>query len=571
MQYAIINMHSKSRDPPKTSVSLSSAALAQHYSKLLKQGGVFHAVAKGPSLGGPPLPPSYPTSSTFKPAPPPSELQMSLSSSWACEGCGHFPQQLHTQSCAICGLSRTKLFSGSASNFTTPASLAHRLGLVAPPHPPPTPQEWLSIESLVSSRVFSLEDLQTPLTCPICRSLYGMRDCVITSCAHIFHAACLGNMERLVCESGGDSTTSNKGHAGVEGRCCPLCRTTGYFAHPTRLPALRHIHDCAVIAQRVVRGWMVRARLFNLHWKRLVLGGEGGVVKGELPTGLFRAFLSKALSKCALGEFGEEAIAQASETRAALDSADAALAACAASGKAAEAALPALLEKRRKRMEECGKIGGAFGVGGDASKTGITGNSSGACLEINPPPSAHYGPGLKERGGQSEKPPVLLPLQQFAILKSIAERLVVLGSKNAGLAGVRAVVSAAAVGASLRLERVARGREERTRLGPLSTVPSSPALTSCGVVDWGAVEVASEALYGGGDGEAGEGEGGECCVCLNPLVWGGNACALLPCAHRIHGACLDALEDAWTRKGAGKSCPLCRREYASRRHTSHHP
>ena len=64
---------------------------------------------------------------------------------------------------------------------TQPLTLAQKLGLVKPPEPPLTEEEWKQVEQkAVERNAFSD-------TCPICMEPFGFRDHYILNCSHVFH------------------------------------------------------------------------------------------------------------------------------------------------------------------------------------------------------------------------------------------------------------------------------------------------------------------------------------------------------------------------------------------------
>ena len=522
-------MKSTKNVPGKPSLALQAAALQQHNALSLKTGlglGIR-------SVGGiikKKLPQTVgPKSSNDAQSKIPLETLRDFSSPWECEGCGRLDFGGSTQ-CKLCGGKRVPSVLGSGSSTAEKCTLAQRLGLVEQSNDgPPSFEEWNDLEVKVSERVFK----DRALTCPICCSSCGLRDCVLTSCSHIFHAACLRSMEHFTTGSGG------------KGRSCPLCRAVDYYTRPTRLPSLLHVQNAAVTLQRLLRGWLVRSRIFSVHWKSLHTSGASD---SSLPNNsrLSRAFLSRALRKAVAGEVGITVEAQMKETRDALESADAALEASAASGRAAGATLSALLERRGR------------GISGSASK-GSTSGGSHASGTKGPlkgvVDSKKCGISISSLQVQTFVP----HSQQLAILKGISDRLLALQSSRNELTGVRDTLTAAALGAKIELNRSSQGGiVHSTFVQPCAAAFHSGAAASAppACLDWTAIHQASIAFFGG------EGSSEDCCVCLSPLLWQEDiGCALLSCSHRVHTACLDALEAVCTLRGGEKRCPLCRVQY----------
>lgn len=128
-------------------------------------------------------------------------------------------------------------------------SLAQQRGLVQGPAPLLTEPQWEALEARALARSDS--------SCPICLQSLGMREQVLTSCSHTFHAACLDNLQRFMGQ-----------------RCCPVCRTQGYQKRRTRQGAYKHVLACVTRVQSVWRGHSCRQRYWALR-KKFYLSPSG--------------------------------------------------------------------------------------------------------------------------------------------------------------------------------------------------------------------------------------------------------------------------------------------------------
>jgi hypothetical protein len=89
--------------------------------------------------------------------------------------------------------------------------------------------------------------------CPICMDAFALRDQVLLSCSHAFHASCIESFERYV---------------GTDRRACPVCRAGQYQKRRVRQGARLHVFRCILRAQALFRGRAARKRLFALRKAR---------------------------------------------------------------------------------------------------------------------------------------------------------------------------------------------------------------------------------------------------------------------------------------------------------------
>lgn len=110
--------------------------------------------------------------------------------------------------------------------------------------------EALSITKL---RTINEKRITKDCLCSICRTKLGLKDCVIISCSHVFHAACLQSLESFL---------------GFNKRKCPVCRKSNYekdnFEHPKQLLT----RYSSTLIQRLLRMFLVEVKLT----KRVDLG-----------------------------------------------------------------------------------------------------------------------------------------------------------------------------------------------------------------------------------------------------------------------------------------------------------
>lgn len=186
-----------------------------------------------------------------------------------CDSCGAACKSSESR-CPAC---ERPLPAIAARDKAAPLSLAQQRGLVHGPTPLLTEAQWEAVEARAVSRSDS--------SCPICLQSLGMREQVLTSCSHTFHAACLNNMQRFMGQ-----------------RCCPVCRTQGYQRRRTRQGAYKHVLACVTRIQSVWRGYSCRERYWALRKKFYLTPtralGQGAPQAGVDPARR-RAFLGELL------------------------------------------------------------------------------------------------------------------------------------------------------------------------------------------------------------------------------------------------------------------------------------
>lgn len=183
-------------------------------------------------------------------------------SNWQCEGCRAINGG-GKRVCGRCAQRRPSL--DAATKATAPElTLAQRRGLVPSPAPQATlgHTHWRRIVD--TSRLRG--DFKQP--CSICLEPFGLRDALITSCGHVFHANCLNSFERFAAAS------ADGGGSGLTARRCPMCRAGDYQKHPYVLGAAWHREGCIVRLQAAVRGWLAR-RAFGVSRAAWYAGGGG--------------------------------------------------------------------------------------------------------------------------------------------------------------------------------------------------------------------------------------------------------------------------------------------------------
>ena len=131
-------------------------------------------------------------------------------------------------------------------------SLAQRRGLVKPPPRLLDSEEWKERERR------SVERGDHKVPCAICRQRFGVRDQVILSCSHVFHAACIKSFENIV---------------GVQFQCCPICRHAEYEKKTCYLGRDAHKEACAIALQSLFRGFAARALRKRLRTALYKTGG----------------------------------------------------------------------------------------------------------------------------------------------------------------------------------------------------------------------------------------------------------------------------------------------------------
>jgi len=183
---------------------------------------------------------------------------------WQCENCRRInPGAART--CKEC--SRRRPAAPRLVKATAPKqSLAQARGLVPAAVAPklPTQADWNMIQE--TSRLRGAH--KAP--CPICLEPLALRDGVLLSCSHVFHAACLGSFERFARKG---AATSGSAYA----PSCPVCRQQHYHKHRYSLGAQWHRQLCATHIQAALRGWQCRLRYTEQRaaWYRAGRGGAG--------------------------------------------------------------------------------------------------------------------------------------------------------------------------------------------------------------------------------------------------------------------------------------------------------
>ncbi len=130
------------------------------------------------------------------------------------------PQQRHDRS-------ETSSDSRGSSKMVK-LSLAQQLGLVDPPEPPLSQEQWSAIEQLAIERHHMIEP------CPICMEPLGVQEKqMILDCSHIFHVDCFRNFEKFV-------------KMNPDGKLqCPMCRKEEYKKRITSQGRKAYLNECA--------------------------------------------------------------------------------------------------------------------------------------------------------------------------------------------------------------------------------------------------------------------------------------------------------------------------------------
>ena len=116
------------------------------------------------------------------------------------------PQQLDYK--AIIGKEGSKLEREGAQqkhadyqNYVKKLTLAQKRGLVKPPEPPLTLEQWQKVLEQAKQRAVNQQ------TCPICMDDFKLKPQVVLNCSHFFHHDCLKSFE-----------------AHSHSKKCPVCR-----------------------------------------------------------------------------------------------------------------------------------------------------------------------------------------------------------------------------------------------------------------------------------------------------------------------------------------------------------
>lgn len=117
-------------------------------------------------------------------------------------------------------------------------TLAEQLGIVEPPPPPLTDEQFETVKIDAQKRGFFNE------VCPICLEKFGPDNMVLLSCSHLLHATCLMNFRRFT-----------RGQV----QKCPICRSQYEFVEVKAESAYHQ--RCARDIQRVVRGFLIRDKI----------------------------------------------------------------------------------------------------------------------------------------------------------------------------------------------------------------------------------------------------------------------------------------------------------------------
>ena len=95
----------------------------------------------------------------------------------------------------------TKQKEKEYQNYVKKLTLAQKRGLVKPPEPPLSVEQWQKVLEQAKHRAKSQQ------TCPICMDDFKLRTQVVLNCSHFFHQDCLASFEA--------HSSSKK---------CPVCR-----------------------------------------------------------------------------------------------------------------------------------------------------------------------------------------------------------------------------------------------------------------------------------------------------------------------------------------------------------
>ncbi|XP_026218641.1 RING finger protein 32 [Anabas testudineus] len=130
-------------------------------------------------------------------------------------------------------------------SFSSPLTLAQKLGLVASPAERLTEDEWTQVKGR------SVQQGDSAQPCAICREEFCIQPQVLLSCSHVFHKVCLQAFERF------------------SGRkCCPMCRREQYETRVIHDAARLFRHQCATRIQALWRGYA--ARKWYSHVKKTI-------------------------------------------------------------------------------------------------------------------------------------------------------------------------------------------------------------------------------------------------------------------------------------------------------------
>jgi hypothetical protein len=561
-----------------SSSALDAAALQQHRAASLGLPGasrrrVAVAVAAGAgagagsaarAAGGAPAPPPPP----LLLRPPSSEAERTegrLAARWACEACRAVHGERNQARCEACGAARAGggggggggggvggggrsrggaggSGAGAAAAALPPPqrqsmSLAQARGLVAPPRALLGEAEWLGVEARFGAR--------REARCAVCLDRFALREVVVTSCSHGFHAACLASLARFA-----DARSDGGGDGSRPCVSCPVCRRAPLETRRTRVAAAQHVSRCVARLQAVHRGRLQRRRFFAQR-RALYLGRPAGGRRGAL------AFAAEALGDLTK-ELGRALAAGAAGVDALLGDVDASVAASrlvmqrvdarrAASGAASAHAFAA----------PGGAAATAAAVGGAAlaapSSAASTSSVAAGALHAAAPVQA---PAPARRSGAARPASVSAGGARagagagagagadarededagaaLRLLEILSERLALVESRQRRLAGTRAHLARehalqAAAAARRAQEELAAARGARDEAAP------PPRLSAA---DWAGVRAAAE-RHGHED----------CAICLAPLApaaghghAGDRGAALLSCAHSFHVHCLDSFE-----------------------------
>lgn len=239
---------------------------------------------------------------------------------WQCDGCKR-TNPVKRRVCSACGAKRDMAALQTREPAPLTPSLAQALGIVAAPatqHGAPSSEVWHHVKATALLRG---EDHGQ---CAICMEQFGLRDVVLTSCSHVFHASCLAAFERFAQRAASRGTAAS--------HTCPVCRRQRYHKRPFYAAAVATKHMSAT----KIQAWWKMAHARRKFLARL----HAAMVTGTGPLILRKRWAAGKLHSVS-SRYSAAMVARTHEVNSALLEADDAVASSWAAVNAAIAALEA--------------------------------------------------------------------------------------------------------------------------------------------------------------------------------------------------------------------------------------